>query len=527
VRPNLTLTYGVGWDIDTPYLNRYYGGKLVNAFVPGQQSTVFPTAPLGVLWPGDRGVNSAGGVKTPYHNFAPRLGFAWAPGASQKWSVHAGVGMYYNRTEEELNLQFQGVPPNSIASTGATENGGSPSFANPFADIAGVHPTAPNLFPFVSAPPNVQFLATNGNLPVWSLCCSTIDPNNVDPTSYNYNLTVERQVSNSMIASVGYVGALGRHLELGHPLNLVTTVAPCLANSACNVNNQLFTEPGDFLFNGAKYGTIDQISNMGNSHYNSLQAGLKKKMSHGLQFTANYTWSHSFDNGSGFENTSFGGGGFGGLSFVRAYNPYLPYLNYGPSIYDARNRVVIGYVYELPHPRTSNGLLSRATKGWAISGITTFQSGFPMDVIDVSDPSLHCYGPSNSDFACMDVPNLVAPVKYFNPRKTNSQTGVAQWFSASSFASAAPGNFGLAPRNLLHGPGINNFDFQLFKDTNISETTRLELRMEFYNLFNHENFWPGGISNILQSPTFGQATADNPSTGQGPRLIQIAAKFYF
>jgi carboxypeptidase family protein len=532
MRPNFTFTYGLGWTIDTALQDLAYNGHGMAAWYPGQQSVIFPNAPVGVVYSGDPGVHPTG-TNHPFRNFGPRIGFAYSPdfggltGGPGKTSIRGGFGMYYNRTEEELNLQFQGVPPNSIASSGAAAKGGSPSFANPYADIAGKFPTAGNPFPFTGAPANVLFTAETGYLPIWSLCCSTIDPRNVDPTSYNYNLTLERQLSGSMILSVGYVGALGRHLELGHPLNLVNTVAPCLANPSCNVNNQLFTEPGDFLYPGNLYGTIDQISNMGTSHYNSLQAGLKKKLSRGLQFTANYTWSHSFDNGSGFENSSFGGGGFGGLSSVRAYNPYLPKSNYGPSIYDARNRLVVGYVYELPHPHSGNGLLTRATKGWTISGITTFQSGFPMDVIDVSDPSLHCYGPSNSDFACMDVPNLVAPVQYLNPRTTNASTGVAQWFSAASFASAAPGTFGDAPRNLLRGPGINNWDFQLFKDTNISETTRLELRIEFYNVFNHENFWQGGISTVLQSPTFGQATADNPTTGQGPRLIQLAAKFYF
>ena len=525
MRRNLTLTYGVGWTVDTPLADLAYNGHGMAAWYPGQQSVVFPNAPVGVVYSGDPGVHPTG-TNHLWRNWGPRLGFAYSPGDSGKMSIRGGFGIYYNRTEEELNLQFQGVPPNSIASTGATATGGSPGFANPFADVAGAFPVAPNPFPFNGAPSNVAFTLANGNLPIWSFCCSTIDPRNVDPTSYNYNLTLERQLSASMVMSLGYVGALGRHLEIGHPLNLVTNVAPCLADSACSASNQEFTHPGDFLYPGNIYGTIDQISNMGNSHYDSLQAGLKRKMSHGLQLTANYTWSHSFDNGSGFENTSFGGGGFGGLSSTRAYNPYLTYLNYGPSIFDARQRLVLGYVYELPHPHTTNGLVDRALKGWTISGITTFQSGFPMDVVDTSDPSLRCQ-PGFSDFACMDVPNLVAPVQYLNPRATNASTGVSQWFSASSFASAPAGTFGLAPRNLLKGPGINNWDFQLFKDTQITEGTKLELRIEFYNVFNHENFWQGGIVNNIASPLFGQNTADNPSTGQGPRLIQLATKFYF
>jgi hypothetical protein len=130
-----------------------------------------------------------------------------------------------------------------------------------------------------------------------------------------------------------------------------------------------------------------------------------------------------------------------------------------------------------------------------------------------------------------------------NPRKNITSLGpgagvAAQWVLPSAFAGSCPtnsnaagcvgaGTFGNAPRNVLQGPGINNWDFQLFKDTNITETTRMELRIELYNVMNHENFWPGGISDNVQAPNFGQMTSDSPSTGQGPRLIQLSAKFYF
>jgi hypothetical protein len=547
IRPNFTFTYGLGWTIDTALQDLAYDGHGMAAFYPGQQSTVFPNAPVGVVYSGDPGVHPTG-TDHPFRNFGPRIGFAYSPdfgaltGGAGKTSIRGGFGIYYNRTEEELNLQFQGVPPNSISTNGAGTDGGSPSFANPFVDVAGRGTlNEPNPFPFVGAHPNVQFLASNGNLPVWSACCSTIDPKNVDPTSYNYNLTIERQVSASMIASVGYVGSLARHLEIGHPLNLVNPAACVAAGpTVCSPGSQLTQFPGDYLYPGNVYGTIDQISNIGNSHYNSMQAGLKKRLSNGLQFSANYTWAHSFDNGSGFENTSFGGGGFGGLSLARAYNPYVKSLNYGSSIFDARNRLVFGYTYELPHRHTSNALLGRATKGWIISGITTFQSGFPMDVVDTSDWSLRNY-PGNSDFAGMDVPNMVGPIQYLNPRKNivaNGTGSAVQWFSPSAFVGYCPtnnnaagcvpeGTFGNAPRNVLHGPGINNWDFQLSKDTNLTESTRMELRIEFYNIMNHENFWPGGISDNIQAPNFGQMTSDSPSTGQGPRLIQLAAKFYF
>ncbi|MGH9351436.1 MAG: carboxypeptidase-like regulatory domain-containing protein, partial [Terriglobia bacterium] len=160
LRPNLTLTYGTGWDIETPYTNLYAGGEFVNAFRPGVQSTVFPTAPAGILWPGDPGITDTGGVKTPYKDFAPRAGFAWSPGRSQTWSVHGGFGLYYNRSEEELALQNLVTPPFTVSSSGIAGIGGSPAFASPFSGwcpgAGGAAPAAcsePNKFPFVPPAP--------------------------------------------------------------------------------------------------------------------------------------------------------------------------------------------------------------------------------------------------------------------------------------------------------------------------------------------------------------------------------------
>lgn len=527
LRPNFTFTYGLGWTIDTPLVDLAYDGHGMAAFYPGQQSTVYPNAPLGVVYSGDPGVHATGTTHL-WRNWGPRIGFAYSPGSSGKTSIRAGYGIYYNRTEEELNLQFQGVPPNSIASGGVAAVGGSPSFANPFVDIKNPALTVANPFPFVTAPRNVAFTAADSNLPVWSFCCSTIDQNNVDPTSYNYNLTIERQLTSSMILDVAYVGSGGRHLEIGHPKNLATNIAPCLADSNCSVFNQLVTHPNDFLYPGNVYGSIDTISNIGSSNYNSLQVGLKKSLSHGLQFSANYTWSHALDNGSGFENSSFGGGGFGGLSEVRAFNPYVPGSNYGDSVYDARQRLVIGYNYTIPGWHGDNLLLSRVTKGWTFSGITTFQKGFPMDVIDSADQSLRCM-PGNQDFACFDVPNIVAPVHYLDPHLSsypNPALPGHMFFDPTSFAPAAAGTFGNAPRDLLVGPGINNFDFQLSKDTYITESMRLELRIEFYNLFNRTQVLSPAaiITDINYGPSvFGHVFSDNGI----PREIQLAAKFYF
>jgi len=248
-------------------------------------------------------------------------------------SIRGGFGIYYNRSEQEQDLQVLGMPPFAIttvlgASGGVTIN---PSFANPFVDIA-TGTTIPNPYPYRGAPSNTPFTAANGFLPVFTSCCAVLDANTQDPVAENYNLTVERQLSDSMILSVGYVGSVAHHLTYGVPQNL--------GNSA-----------GVFRYDVPTYGSVDTLYSGANSNYNSLQVTLNKRLAHGLQFLAAYTYSHSLDQGSGFENTTFGGvgggtAGFGGFGAIRTSNPYcFPGCDYASSIFDARQRLVLSYFY--------------------------------------------------------------------------------------------------------------------------------------------------------------------------------------
>jgi hypothetical protein len=317
--------------------------------------------------------------------------------------------------------------------------------------------------------------------------------------------------------TVGYVGSVAHHLTMGLPVNLATGL-----DSSGNITS---------VYDPAVYGPIDTIFSMGNSRYNSFQASVNKKLGHGLQFVVSYTYAHSIDNTSGFENSTFGtfGGEYGGFSTIRAANPYcFSTCGVASSIFDARQRIVFSYFYQIPGWKGS-GLMSRLTSGWTMAGITTFQTGFPLDVADNATPSGGCNG--GGDFSCWDGPNLVGPVKYLNPRTTG------MWFDPSAFATvpceaagcSASGvsptsvaAYGNAPRNVLRGPGINNWDFQFFKDTQISESKRVELRIEFYNVFNHTQYDPNGVVTDISAVNFGAAT-----TTLSPRRIQLAGKFYF
>jgi len=525
IRPNLTLTYGLGWDIETPYQNLYYNGRDVNAFRPGQQSTVFPTAPLGVLWPGDKGINSAGGVGTPPTNFAPRLGIAWSPGSSQKWSVHAGFGLYYNRSEEELALQNLSTPPFSVTSFGVGGVGGSPSLQNPYAGwCGGATPAAcstANPFPY-SAPAAgtaVDFSALE------PLTINTLSKNFGVPYSENYNLTVERQVTNSMVLSVGYVGNVAHHLEGAYELNpagQAPGVNPAAVAAGCNPANLGVCAAGTFPYNPLTTGlaAINQQATEFNSNYNSLQVSLNKHFSHGLEFMAAYTWSRYFDENSTFDNQA----GFVGPGI----NPFSFSSMYAPSDNDAPQRLVLNYDYTLPFYHFVQRWRP-LTDGWKLVGIMTFQHGFPVLMSNSANPSDTCWAAAEVvDVPCWDRPDRVSgvPFNLSNPRNYNVGGLPNYWFNPAAFASAAPGTgIGNASRNPLYGPGIDNFDMSLLKDIHVTESKYFELRFEAFNTFNHAQFAEpvGDVNN----PNFGRILGTFTGGGIAERVLQLSGKFYF
>ncbi|MGH9397398.1 MAG: TonB-dependent receptor, partial [Terriglobia bacterium] len=529
-RPNLTFTFGLGWDIETPYINLYDKGELVNAFRPGQQSTVFPTAPVGLLWPGDKGISNTGGPTIPYKNFAPRVGFAWSPGSSRNWSVRGGFGLYYNRTEEEGSLQNIGAPPFAITGQGVANVGCSPSFAAPYSGwcpgTKGAPPTAttvPNQFPFT--PPA---LGSNFNFAaIEPFSLNVYSPNYGVPMSENYNLTVERQLTNSMIFSMGYVGNVGRHLDGASDLQYAGQspgVNPGAAALGCVFGNLGFCDPSSFnLYKryGADYspqifGDFGQQVTDYNSNYNSLQVSLNKSFSHGLQFLAAYTYSRYFDYTSNLESNAFNNPGI---------DPFNWHNMYGPSANDAPQRFVLSYYYTLPIYHFVHHLRP-LTDGWSLTGITTFQSGFPVGTYNSADSSLTCW--AYSYYTCPDRPNVTgATLNIGNPRSYTLAGHPNYYFNPAAFSAPGPGaGIGNSARNPLHGPGINNFDISLLKDIHITESKYFELRLETFNTLNRAQF--GLPISDINDPRFGRVhSVQQGSTNGGGRVLQLGGKFYF
>ncbi|MGH9467802.1 MAG: carboxypeptidase regulatory-like domain-containing protein, partial [Terriglobales bacterium] len=496
MRPDLMLTGGLSWDIETPLTDWANGGRAIDCFRPGQQSTIYPTAPSGLLVPGDSGCTSSG-YSTYYGGLSPRIGFAWSPnwgrisGGPGKFSIRGGVGIYYNRSLGLDTLQNLSDPPFQVLDFGVTDAGGVPSFNAPYTDVRCMgsggsaipcSPTGaggvatpssiPNKYPFLppAAGSNINF---NFFEP---MSLNVIDPTFRAPYAENYNLTVERQLPGQVILSVAYVGSMGHHLVVYHELNPGINPQGCASNTGaeagCPANAllQYALYPQNFAYNSRVYGSIGDQSSMGNSNYNSLQISVRNATSHGLSFGLAYTYSHALDNAPQMGIDPFN------------YNRF-----YGDSNFDAPQRLVAHYTYALPF--RGNGKLGNAlVSGWHIAGITTLQMGTPIHITDLADgfygvTSLTCPGFA-SFYECWDVPNVDGAVTSLDPR-TSSRN---EWFNPATFSAPALGTMGDVGRSVINGPGMDNWDIQISKDIATTENTHMELRGELFNAFNHAQF---------------------------------------
>jgi hypothetical protein len=554
-RPNLTITYGTGYDIETPWLNSYGNGEIMGAFRPGQQSTIYPSAPPGFVYPGDTGINKYGGMTVKYDLFAPRIGFAWSPTASRNWSVHGGIGLYYNRSEEELALQTLTNAPFAITSAGALGACGSIGFANPFADATGKCSTT-NPFPFTPFPKGDKNIDFSQFEPI-GLGYTTEDSRFTSPRSTNFNLTIERQLDKATILSVAYVGNRGRHEEGAIDLNLagqapgINPIAAAFPGGACTRGSRLASAglcpitpttenadltwtngapvPGATPYNIATYGHPGEESTEFNSKYDSLQVTLNRRFSHGLQVLAAYTWSRYFDQTSGLE---------GGAFYFPGINPFCSGCMWAPSANDAPQRFVVSYTYTLPIYSLTHRW-KRLTDDWSLSGIYTLQHGLPIAVFDFREYSINCDN-NVAFFACLgQADRTSAPLGIRDPRNNNGSNPQNLYFNPAAFTIPASGTLGTASRNPLYGPGINYGDIALEKRIHIDESRYFELRLETYNTFNHTNFanpsdpslGSGALGHEdVQSllGNFGQVyTTKTISTNGEGRAIQLGAKFYF
>ena len=504
VTSRVTLNLGLRYELPFPATEN---NNMVNLFVPGEQSTVLPNAPAGLLYPGDRGV-PAGLIPTEKTAFAPRVGVAWDPLGDSKTVLSAAYGIFY-----EPFYNGEGGPlqdPVSAPPYLKTEQISFPvnSFANPF--------YTPN--PFSEAfPQPMTLLVVARNLRL--------------PYAQDWNLNIQRSFGEDWLLQVGYVGTSGvrlpRFIEGNPPVFIPgadTTSPGCSAASPCPIStennvNQRRLYSGCTLANpnNCVYSSVGEIAGISNSSYNALETSLRKRFNHGLSFLASYTWSHSIDDVSSFNITGSAAQPVAGENDL-AQDPFNLAAERGRSMFDSHHRFVLSYQWSLPFLQHSSSWYGRILGDWQLNGIFTAMSGGPFTVFDSNDVSLQGQAPEITGFSA-NRPNVIG-----NP---NSGPRTPQeWFNVGAFQQLQPDPlgrfevFGNEGRNVVQGPGYVNWDASAFKNIRLTESKELQFRGELFNLLNHTNFRLP-VSDI-ESPTFGQVQSDI-----SPRVIQVALKFLF
>jgi hypothetical protein len=245
------------------------------------------------------------------------------------------------------------------------------------------------------------------------------------------------------------------------------------------------------------FGNDSYFITAGSSTYNSAQINYRHT-SGGLQLLLGYTYSKAMDDSSGYGEQ---------------INPVNSELSRGLAAFDSTNNFVVSYNYVLPFDRL--GGPRRLTHGWALSGITRFSTGLPVTLVETDDNSLLGTAFGGPIVLPVDTPNQVGALHIMNPRNSSSH----YYFDPTAFASSAIGSEGDARRRFFHGPGTNNWDTALVKDTKLSEMFNLQFRAEWFNVFNHTQFaTPSGIL----SGTFAQVTQ-----AASPRIGQLSLKLNF
>jgi hypothetical protein len=545
-KPNLTLNYGLRYDVSSPFSEKY---NQIQTLIPGEQSVVFPGSPVGWVFPGDPHVPSTL-APTRWNNFAPRLGLAYSfgehdgilgkilgtPGST---SLRAAFGIFYSTFEGATDFNEIGDAPFGNY-TGQNES----TFAAPFTNRA----TGASITNFFPAPnPPLHFSPSHpatgypyDNLADFYGAFGTISSSpafyngNRLPYSEEYELSIEHQLTRSDLITLSYVGTEGHRLlssksaNPGSPsLCLQLAAEGAIAVGGTNTcgptdENLVYQLPGGgyqpgtrLNFPGVINPTLGPIVPIGNdsyfitagmSSYNSLQINYRHTSGR-LQTLIGYTFSKSFDDASGYGEQ---------------INPINPRLSRGLSAFDSTNNFVASYTYSLPFDRLNGP--KRLTSGWAFSGITRFATGLPVTMVETDDQSLLGTSFGGPIILPVDTPNLVGPLDITNPRHSANGT---QYFSPAAFGPSALGSEGDSRRRFFHGPGINDWDIALQKNTAITERANLEFRAEFFNVFNHTQFeTPSGIT------PFSGAAATSASFGQvpgalDPRIGQLSLKLNF
>jgi hypothetical protein len=547
----VTFDYGLRWD--------YYGvvGEKDNLFTNiTSLDPVGQTVTLTQL--GQPGLSQV--YKPDYKNFAPRASVAWDPFGTGRTVLRAGWGLFFDAVSQDVFLGE--LPYNCSFCPGVAYNPAGPAPIFSVGTVGSIATGVP-VFAAPSSTPSGSIFAINRHLPT--------------PYMENYNLNVQQQISSKVVLQGGYVGSQGhrlfRYVDLNQPgqtaidafdiayaqANTSVFGAPCFPGGGPGCINSGLNNAGvTRVFANNPYGAfyINQLQANAHSNYNSLQTSLRVNGWHGVTSVVNYVWSHSLDNASDsfdFEPNA-----------AQPNDSTRPNLEYGNSNFDIRNRFTWIFAYDLPH---MGGDWQKLKNGWGLNSTVSLQSGQPFQL------NYNFEGDFSGSGEAFDRPDVVGPIQYnfSNPTQFLNLGAFAtpctplsgapllafEAAAADSSLSAAvngpdqncvPGtrHFGNEGRDSLRGPTFKQWDFAIYKNTQITEWLGMQLRVEFFNILNHPNFsnpflpafiadagqqgiGTNGVSNGFYNLTAtGDVGIGNPFLGGGgPRGIQLAAKFSF
>ena len=500
VNSKLTFNYGLRWDVDSP---RYLTNNRQNSFNTTAINPVSGT-PGVITFSGIDG-QSRYANNFDYHNFGPRLGFAYTP--RERTVVRGGgailyPGAYDQATPIVANTGFS----NSILLQSSNPGAGTPAFLLKNNETAGTglaaYPTAAQLTPGFGA-------VAVGQTP--TVAPQFIKPQRMTGYLYQANLDIQYEFRGNLLLDIGYLGTFGHHLSStsAEGINQITPANQALLSALPKTFNTQTLRP------------FPQFSNVqvlypdiGQSRYNGLNIGVQKRFSHGLQYQANYTWSKFIDN----EDSRNELAGYPGTDTYTDY--YNPQNRFGLSGNDVRNRLIANVLYELPFGRgrlvnVQSAWLNGIVSGWTISGLSEIHSGTALSVVDSTN--------NTGTYSDGVRPDLTGNPNSLSSSRSRSAK-VAEWFDTSAFTQNAAFTFGDAPRTFGRGPRLVTSDASLIKKVSLSEVGAVEFRVEALNVFNHASL--GNPNTTFGSPSFGQVSTLQ-SGGTGSRTLQLAAHYTF
>lgn len=481
----LTVDLGLRYELFRPF--QIDGNALhTNTYRAGEQSTIVPSAPLGMVFPGDPGIIN-GLVPDDWHNFGPRVGLAWDPFGNGRMSIRAGYALIFDDQRSDIWTYPAVNQPFEITDTINTPA----SFQDPY---LGYH----DPFPYIYSPQNAKF--------AFPMSLFTV-PNTTLPTPYDHDIsfTIQKALPHDMVLNVGYVGKLthnGIRMLQENPAKYIpgddcgvnpipgTGTSPC--STLGNTNARRILLPN-------LYSSFRLEADNANSSFNALQISLNHRYHNGLTVLTSFTWSKFLD-------------------FYTAENlgqtpqdPFDADLDRGRSDEDREAVLNASFVYELPFLKNRKGVIGTSLGGWSLSGIVGAGSGLPVLIESGQDFSL-----TGVDY---DRPNVVGNMYLAGNRSTAQQ--IREWFNTAAFVANSPGQYGDAPRNPLSGPGEFDTDLSLVKSFPIGEKYgRMQVRAEVFNTFNNTNF--GQPDGTFVDSTFGRIL-----TAGNSRVMQFALRYQF